>query len=250
MSISKFSPVRLISQVSVRTRIIVIAIIPVIGFLANGVEFMTAQREVENAFRSAEQAADVAEASREFKLALTAMRMNAKEFAARPSYDKVSNFTAAHENAARFLDTMARESESSRKDEIAIMQARVSALKDSFSGLIHTQETVGFAEDQGLHHKLAASAKEAERVITEELTDLPGVTTQRFRALLAAMRVYEGQFRNTRNENFRQRFADAFLAFNKASDAFDILTEPKQRLDQQIQNYVNTFSEWALAASR
>ncbi len=48
---------------------------------------MAAQSEVEDAFHSAHQAAQVAEASREFKLALAAMRMSAKEFAARPSYD-------------------------------------------------------------------------------------------------------------------------------------------------------------------
>ena len=65
---SKFSPARLISRISVRARIIIIAMIPVIGFLANGVEYMVAQSEVEDAFHSAHQAAQVAEASREFKL--------------------------------------------------------------------------------------------------------------------------------------------------------------------------------------
>ena len=84
LPIRKFSPARLVSRVTVRTRIIIIAMIPVIGFLANGVAFMTAQSEVEAAFRSVAQAAEVAEASREFKMALTAMRMSAKEFAARP----------------------------------------------------------------------------------------------------------------------------------------------------------------------
>ena len=90
LPIRKFSPARLISRVSVRARIIIIAMIPVIGFLANGLEFRSAQSEVEDAFQSAHQAAEVAEASREFKLALTAMRMSAKEFAARPSYDLVT----------------------------------------------------------------------------------------------------------------------------------------------------------------
>ena len=168
--IRKFSPARLISRVSVRTRIIIIAMIPVIGFLANGVAFMTAQSEVEDAFHSAHQAAEVADASREFKLALTAMRMNAKEFAAHPSYDLVTAFGAAHDNAIRFLETMAVASANpQQRAEIAAMQTKVAALKDSFSGLIRTQEWVGFAENEGLHQKLAAAGNEAERLIVEDL---------------------------------------------------------------------------------
>jgi hypothetical protein len=59
LPIRNFSPARLISRVSVLARIIIIAVIPVIGFLANGFGFMTAQSEVEDAFRSAHQAAEV-----------------------------------------------------------------------------------------------------------------------------------------------------------------------------------------------
>jgi methyl-accepting chemotaxis protein len=250
LPIRNFSPARLISRISVRARIIIIAMIPVIGFLANGLEFRSAQSEVEEAFHSAHQAAEVAEASREFKLALTAMRMSAKEFAARPSYDLVSTFGAAHENAVRFLETMAIASGPQQKAEIAAMQTKVSALKDSFSGLIRTQEWVGFAENQGLNQKLATAGREAERLIAEELPGLHGVASQRFLTLLAAMRFYEAQYRNTRDEHFRQQFADGFLAFNTASDAFDLVADIKGQLDRQIQVYVDTFSEWALAASR
>jgi methyl-accepting chemotaxis protein len=251
LAIRKYSPANLISRVSVRARIVIIAMIPVIGFLANGLEFKVAQSEVEDAFNSAHQAAEVAEASREFKLTLTAMRMSAKEFAARPSYDLVSTFGAAHDNAVRFLETMANASVSPQQSaEIASMQTKVAALKDSFSGLIRTQEWVGFAENQGLNQKLSTAGREAERLIVENLPGLHGVASQRFRTLLAAMRFYEAQYRNTRDEHFRQQFADGFLAFNTASDAFDLVADVKGQLDRQIQVYVDTFSEWALAASR
>ena len=225
--------------------------IPVLGFLANGFEFMVAHSEVEDAFQSAHQAAEVAEASRELKLTLTAMRMSAKKFAARPSYDLVGTFGTAHDNAMRFLETMATASASpQQKAEIAAMQAKVSSLKDSFSGLIRTQEWVGFTDNQGLNAKLVAAAREAERLIVEDLAELPRVALQRFRTLLSAMRFYDAQYRYTRDENFRQNFADGFLNFNTSSDAFDIEAAIKGRLDKQIQIYVDVFSEWALAASR
>ena len=62
------SPAPLIARVSVRTRIVVLALIPVIGFLANGMAFMVGEREVEHAFGTAEPAPPtLADASREFK---------------------------------------------------------------------------------------------------------------------------------------------------------------------------------------
>jgi methyl-accepting chemotaxis protein len=250
LPIRNFSPAHLISRVSVRARIIVIAVIPVIGFLANGFGFMTAESEVEDAFLSAHQAAEVAEASREFKLALTAMRMNAKEFAARPSYDLVTAFAAAHDNAMRFLETMARASAIGQKTEIADMVAKVAALKGSFSGLIRTQELVGFAENEGLHQNLAAAGMEAERIIVEDMAALSNANSQRFMISMAAMRLSEAQYRNTRAENFRQRFADEFLDFSLSFDAAEGFAPIKERLSRQIQIYVDTFSEWALAASR
>src|SRR5262249_45594060 len=156
---------------------------------------------------------------------------SAKEFAARPSYDLVGTFGAAHDNAMRFLEAMAAEAASAeQKAEIAAMQTKVSSLKDSFSGLIRTQEWVGFAGDQGLNAKLAAAGRETERLIVEDLVELPRVASQRFRTLLAAMRFYEAQYRYTRNENFRQQFADGFLDFNKSADAFDIAAGTKDQL--------------------
>src|SRR5262245_10133433 len=90
------TPGELIARISVRARIIAIAVIPVLGFLANGVAFTVGESEVDTAFRSAQQADLLANASREFKVALTSMRMSAKEFVAQPSYEVVNMFSAAH----------------------------------------------------------------------------------------------------------------------------------------------------------
>src|SRR5262249_27991154 len=59
-----------ISAVSVRDRIIGLALIPVIGFLANGIAFTSGQSEVTDAFANVATAATLADASREFKIAL------------------------------------------------------------------------------------------------------------------------------------------------------------------------------------
>src|SRR3954452_8344129 len=100
------SPRLLIARCSVRTRIIALAIVPVVGFLANGIAFTSGKTEVDDAFESAQQAAVLADASREFKVALTTMRMSAKEFATSPSYDLVNLFGASHDAALHSLDVI------------------------------------------------------------------------------------------------------------------------------------------------
>ncbi len=76
------SPIRLITNVSVRTRIAVLALIPVVGFIANGVAFMTGESEVEDAFGIVRNAAVLSDASREFRGSLAAMGVRTREFAA------------------------------------------------------------------------------------------------------------------------------------------------------------------------
>src|SRR5882757_3005655 len=76
--LSKLS--HLITSMSVRTRIAVIATIPVIGFLLNGYAFTTGEAEVDDAFTSVKTASELQDASRDFKDALSRMRMSASEF--------------------------------------------------------------------------------------------------------------------------------------------------------------------------
>ena len=78
---------RLITSMTVRARIIVLAAIPVTGFLVNGIAFMVGQYDVERAFHAAARVTDVSEASREFRSSVNAMRARARDFAASPSPD-------------------------------------------------------------------------------------------------------------------------------------------------------------------
>ena len=71
---------RLITRISVRTRIIVLAAIPVVGFLANGIAYTVGEREVESAFRTADAASDLAESAASFKDALIQMRVRDARF--------------------------------------------------------------------------------------------------------------------------------------------------------------------------
>jgi methyl-accepting chemotaxis protein len=250
LPIRTFSPARLISRLSVRARIIVIALIPVVGFLANGGAFGVGENEVQRTFNSAINAADVSDASREFKVALTAMRMAAKEFAAQPSYNLVTAFGAANDEADRNLELIAAAEDFGRSAGIKELRTKVAALKTSLSSLIRAQEELGFSEADGLHHKLMQAAGSVERFLNEDLAWVPNTEIQKLRISLSTMRRYEAQYRQRRAEDLRQQFADEFLNFNLIFDSIEESSALKMPLDQKMQAYVSTFSQWAMASSR
>ena len=86
---------------SVRMRIVVIALVPVIGFLANGFTFTTGEAEVDHAFESVRLAGALEDASRDFKDALSRMRTAAVEFAREPRPAHISAFNEGHDLAPR-----------------------------------------------------------------------------------------------------------------------------------------------------
>src|SRR5437660_1794965 len=244
------SPARLIFRVSVRARIVAIAVIPVIGFLANGIAFTSGETEVDGAFASALQAAALADASRDFKVALTAMRMSASEFAAQPAYDLVNRYGASHDSALKSLDTIDAATDPDERGDIGTLRVKVETLKSSFSNLIRAQEELGFAESEGLHERLSRAGAAVERIINEDLTSVADADAKKLLISLLTLRRYEVQYRQNRIEFVRQRFADEVANFNRIFDSVDGASTPMERLRQQIQTYADTFAQWALASSK
>src|ERR1700756_1866859 len=87
------------SKLSVRARIIVLGVIPVIGFLANGAAFMVGDTEVGRAFDSVHSYTKVADASRDLKSGLLMMRAATTQYVARPSDREVADFNTGQEMA-------------------------------------------------------------------------------------------------------------------------------------------------------
>ena len=83
-AVTRDLPRRLISKLSVRTRIVAITLIPVVGFLANGLTFVGGEREVGASLDSLRQATEAADASREFKGAVVTIQAAARSFGDHP----------------------------------------------------------------------------------------------------------------------------------------------------------------------
>ena len=105
-SVPMFMP-EMFSKLSVRARIVVLAVIPVIGFLAIGLAYMTGDFEVGHAFDSVHRDSAVADASRDLKTGLLMMRAATTEYVARPSDQEVQDFAEGQDLAIKSIDRIA-----------------------------------------------------------------------------------------------------------------------------------------------
>src|SRR5262249_50400278 len=114
---------RIISRVSVRTRIILLAAIPVAGFILNGVAFTVGDREVSNAFGTVYRASSLADASREFRGALVQIRMHMRDFITTASPNVIHGFETSYDTAYRTLRFIDFAVDESMKRKIAPLKS-------------------------------------------------------------------------------------------------------------------------------
>ena len=102
--LSRFS-----TDVSVRSRLVVLSLIPVIGFAAIAFAYLSSERTVETAFGSVRQSSRLADASRAFKESLTIVQARAKDFVAQPQPGLIARFADAHDAASSMVEVVAAE---------------------------------------------------------------------------------------------------------------------------------------------
>ncbi len=235
---------RLVGKVSVRTRIVAIALIPVVGFLVNGIAFISGDTAVGEAFGNVKLATALADASRDFKNALNSMRLNARDFAARPRPLFVKAFEAGLESANRNIDAIEASIDKKENGNIASLHDELSKLKANFGALVKEQEKLGFDDDEGLRRKLRDAGASVERIINEELTWLAELDAKKLLVSLLIMRRYEAEYKLHETQLAQTMFLAEFRDFTNTFEKIDGSPSMKDQLRQQVKNYVDTFAEW------
>src|SRR5688500_15580514 len=118
----KLSAFRMMSGSTVRTRIIVLAVIPRIGFLANGTAFTNGQSEVEDAFDSVTHATSLAETSQELKNSLGSMRILVRDFSTNPSTELMRSFDDIHQASMNNMARIEKDAHAAARPEIEGMR--------------------------------------------------------------------------------------------------------------------------------
>lgn len=235
---------RFITLFSVRARIIALGVIPLAGFLADGIAFTAGEREVSRAFTSVTEETLLADASRDLKTALLHMRTATKDFVTRPSYDIVRNFEEGQQLALQCLDRIERTIQPSQRHLIPPLRATVRDIKSNFATLVHAREVLGFSDDQGVNIDLTRTGAAIWQIIQDDLTWVAEHDANKMAMSLAAMRRYELEYRLTGADPARERFSREVDHFNQLFDSVDGAPPMKERLSGQIQTYAATFAKW------
>ena len=157
---------RLLASCSVRTRVIALALIPVVGFLANGLTYVSGEGDVGNSFQTVKQSRALADGSRDFKIAVGAMRIAAKDFATEP-HTLIDSFGRSQQLANKSLDQIEASIGGKHADEIAALHQELDKLKKNFNQLTLEQRALGFTDSDGLRRELRDAGNKIETAINE-----------------------------------------------------------------------------------
>jgi methyl-accepting chemotaxis protein len=238
-----------LKNLSVRARIIVLAVIPLVGFLANGVNFVSGEREVEDAFGRVKRAAAVADASEEFKSALAVMRTSARDFIANPTQDLVRAFESGGKRADDSLRVIETSASGGEASEVTSLRARLSEVNGKFQTLTKEQTALGFDEQTGLRGRLRTAAEHVERVIEEELISLPLTEQRKLAASLLRMRRYQADYHREAGQT-KQSFLDEYKNFTESLNSMPLAPSLRDRLSHEVKGFVDSFGEWAAALDK
>src|SRR3972149_5817083 len=162
------------SALSVRARIIAIAVVPVVGFLANGIAFPSGEAEVDAAFTSVKRAAVLSDTANDFKAALATMRLTVRDFASKPETTLVSAFDESRQLATDSLDAIEGSLTDKERKDIPGLRDRLASGFKSFGELVKEHEALGFTDDQGIRRLLRDGAQNVERIVHVDLAKEEG----------------------------------------------------------------------------
>jgi methyl-accepting chemotaxis protein len=237
----------MLASFSVRTRIVLLALIPVAGFVANGFTYTSGEGDVGHTFDTFKRSAAVADASRDFKSAVASMRIVVKDFNVKPNDSLVASFEYAYAVALRNLDTIEESIEKGHAESIATMSRDLNALREAFNNLVREQNTLGFDESSGLRRQLQVAGNAVERIINGNMSGLPEADANKLMVTLLYMRHHEADFRVTESEVARLQFQQAYKAFADIIGPINAAPETKTSLEQVVKTYAETFGKWVEA---
>jgi methyl-accepting chemotaxis protein len=235
---------RLSTGFSVRARLIVLSLVPVFGFAAIGVAYVSSERTVESAFASVEQSSRMADASRIFKDSLAAMQIIVKDYVVQPQSGLVARFSQTHEAAIASLKTVQELADATERESLVALEGRVANLKKTFEQLTAEQDNLGITEFEGVQGSLRDNGNAMERIVNEDMSWLSEADQRRILTPLMLMRRYEVEFRLTRADSTHSLFKDEFAKFEMEFAKIIAADIMKAQLNDQVKSYNGAFSEW------
>lgn len=257
LSFSAFSQIgavfsRAMLSVSVRARIILLAVTPLVGFGIIGTSFVTGERAVESSFESSKTAGVIADASRDLKNALTGLKTAAQEFVLSSGKMKTGDINGRYAEAVSRLKII-KDSNEIDPEKINLLSTKIDELKDLFEWIVKAQENLGAGEN-GLQNRLQKSATAMERVFNQGMLWAAPEDRPDLLMTLLGMLHNDAKFRLDRHDIasmlFLQDFDKLKLALERARIAPDFTDDAegqRRQVTEKAQQYVDVFREWSAA---
>jgi methyl-accepting chemotaxis protein len=241
---------RMLASFSVRTRIVLLALIPVVGFVANGLTFTAGEGDVGRAFATVTHSTALADVSRDFKSAVASMRIIVKDFSVNPDNNLVVSFEQAHATALKALETLAASIDQNHTENIEGLRKDLMSLRGNFNELMQEQKTLGFDDSSGLRKNLQVAGNAVERIINENMSGLAEADATKLMVALLSMRHFEADYRVNQSEVSRQQFLMAYKRFTELFSGITGTLALKKSLEQRVKTYADTFEKWVDAFDR
>ncbi len=236
------------SRLSVRARIVVLGVIPVIGLLAIGIAYLSGDADVGSAFNAVHRNTEVADASRDLKIGLLIMRAATTDFVAHPSDAAVKEFDEGQALVMQCLyridAALASSQQGMRIAATLALRATMRDLKASFDNLVEKQRSLGFTDAEGVTAELIAASNAVGNIIGNELSWVADVDSAKLSRSLLTMRRYEIEYRLTRDPDAERQFRGEVKHFDALFDSVDGAPAMKQKLYQEVQTYNSAFAQW------
>lgn len=243
---------RLIASLSVRTRIAVIALIPIAGLIVNAIAFTRSEAEVETAFAAAHRAAKMAEASADYQSMLANIRILARDFSFQPTEEQVRTFADFRDQAFERLNTIDIQlrltDASSQRAEAAnalhTLRAGLDNIASNFKKIIDEQRKLGFTEREGVRKRLREGSNAVDSIINDDASWADENDARKLITLLVMMRRYEAEYQINRMEFVQLAFFSKFSAFKESVTRAEIDAAKKNELLGKVTDYADAFADW------
>ncbi|HET7679689.1 MAG TPA: methyl-accepting chemotaxis protein [Xanthobacteraceae bacterium] len=244
-----------LSAFSVRARIVALALIPLGGFLANGIAFTSGEADVQAAFGSVNRAAALSDAGYDFKAALAVMRLTVRDFASKPDSFLVQTFDDNRGLAAASLDSLEGLLSGPERKEVVGLRERLNEVAHSFGNLVKEQQRLGFTSEDGIRKELQDAGQAIDRFINIDMTRVEAdwqrePEAQKLLASLLTMRRHEADYRLLRKEYLGQLFASEFSKFGKIAATVNMPAGLKERMLSEVRTYAQSLRDWGEAVDK
>ncbi|MDQ2083894.1 hypothetical protein RA307_27220, partial [Xanthobacteraceae bacterium Astr-EGSB] len=233
------SVLRLLSALSVRMRIVLLAVIPLVGFLAVGVAFTNGGRTIDTAMGASRVSAQVADASRELKVALGQVMLSATNYSVRPNQKGVESFTAARESAASLAAAIANSGKAGANAD-KLPQA-LDQIGTTFAELKKVTEKLGYTDTSGLHGRMRAAIAQAQGAIQMLAFGPDGQTLQ---AALQKLENHVKDFRLDHKTMHFDRFSIGYDMFDRQLENVEANETSKTAVVTFLKELHTTFAEY------